>query len=112
MLPSSKPQDVYSEIAAIVEQKRAADEKNGKKNGAMGKVLMLEVLVLNSPSNFRPIFVQSYVLNALCMLQAVRPLKAILDFFIRTLRMKTSRMRTLRMRTSYVRTSFLRTSYI
>ena len=52
MLPSSKPQDVYSEIAAIVEQKRAADEKNGKKNGAMGKVLMLEVLVLNSPSNF------------------------------------------------------------
>ena len=30
VLPSSKPQDVYSEIAAIVEQKRAEDEKNGR----------------------------------------------------------------------------------
>jgi DNA-directed RNA polymerase len=30
VLPSPKPQDVYSEIAAIVEQKRADDEKKGK----------------------------------------------------------------------------------
>jgi DNA-directed RNA polymerase, mitochondrial len=30
VLPSPKPQDVYSEIAAIVEQKRADDEKKGE----------------------------------------------------------------------------------
>jgi DNA-directed RNA polymerase len=30
VLPSERPQDVYSEIAAIVEQKRREDERNGK----------------------------------------------------------------------------------
>ena len=29
VLPSEKPQDVYSEIATIVNLKRAEDEKNG-----------------------------------------------------------------------------------